>query len=117
MPPARASKEPLPVDPYPTPREPKRAIVLSGGGARGAYEAGVLRYLFKDPDNLGLVLWSISHGYRLGCRAKALLAQKWEEHWDRPVAQLRAQLNIPEALDDSPSAVQVDGKTLGASEA
>jgi NTE family protein len=26
---------------------PRRAIVLSGGGARGAYEAGVLRYIFE----------------------------------------------------------------------
>lgn len=29
-----------------TAAKPKRAIVLSGGGARGAYEAGVLRYIF-----------------------------------------------------------------------
>jgi NTE family protein len=34
----------------------RRAIVLSGGGARGAYEAGVLRYIFeKLPPQLGFV--------------------------------------------------------------
>lgn len=34
--------------------EPTRALVLSGGGARGAYEAGVLRYILeKIPDDLG----------------------------------------------------------------
>ena len=34
---------------------PKRAIVFSGGGARGAYEAGVLRYLLEDfPQRTGL---------------------------------------------------------------
>ena len=34
----------------------KRAIVLSGGGARGAYEAGVLRYVFgRLPERLGYV--------------------------------------------------------------
>ena len=27
---------------------PTRAIVLSGGGARGAYEAGVLRFILDD---------------------------------------------------------------------
>jgi NTE family protein len=33
---------------------PRRALVLSGGGARGAYEAGVLRYLFAGlPKRLG----------------------------------------------------------------
>jgi NTE family protein len=38
-----------------TPQVPKRAIVLSGGGARGAYEAGVLRFLLDDfPKRTGL---------------------------------------------------------------
>jgi NTE family protein len=33
---------------------PRRALVLSGGGARGAYEAGVLRYLLEElPLRLG----------------------------------------------------------------
>src|SRR5574341_1271469 len=35
-------------------RDGRIALVLSGGGARGAYEAGVLSYLFQDlPERLG----------------------------------------------------------------
>ncbi len=35
-------------------RRPRRALVFSGGGARGAYEAGVVRYLLQDlPKRLG----------------------------------------------------------------
>lgn len=37
-----------------TPAAPRRALVFSGGGARGAYEAGVLRYLLDElPQRLG----------------------------------------------------------------
>jgi len=37
-----------------TPRRPVRALVLSGGGARGAYEAGVLDYILDTlPQRLG----------------------------------------------------------------
>ncbi|MHA7839939.1 MAG: patatin-like phospholipase family protein, partial [bacterium] len=37
------------------PDQPKRAIVLSGGGARGAYEAGVLRFILDDlPQRTGV---------------------------------------------------------------
>lgn len=37
------------------PRRPVRAIVLSGGGARGAYEAGVLRFLVETlPSRTGI---------------------------------------------------------------
>ena len=37
-------------------RSPRRALVFSGGGARGAYEAGVVRYLLEElPRHLGHV--------------------------------------------------------------
>ena len=29
-------------------QRPRRAVILSGGGARGAYEAGVLRFILDD---------------------------------------------------------------------
>jgi NTE family protein len=43
--------------PLERPREGvRRALILSGGGARGAYEAGVLSYLFEElPQRLGYV--------------------------------------------------------------
>ena len=55
---------------------------------------GVLRYLLKDPDDLGQVLEGIAHGYRLGTEAKPFLAQKLEEGWDRPLAEWRTELNV-----------------------
>jgi NTE family protein len=44
----------LPVEPASA--EVRRALVLSGGGARGAYEAGVLSYVLEDlPQRLGWI--------------------------------------------------------------
>src|ERR1022692_2345830 len=42
-----------PLPPPLKPKIPTRALVLSGAGARGAYEAGVLKWLFKDIDTNG----------------------------------------------------------------
>ncbi len=66
-------------------RRPMAAVITTGG---------VLRYLLKDPDDLGRVLEGIAHGYRLGSAAKPFLAQKWEEGWDRPLAEWRTQLDV-----------------------
>ena len=42
------------LEPLPDAPRPKRALVFSGGGARGAYEAGVVRYLVEElPRRLG----------------------------------------------------------------
>jgi len=54
----------------------KRAIVLAGGGARGAYEAGVLRYLFETlPKRLGKPIdFDIVSGTSVGAIHAAFLA-------------------------------------------
>ena len=66
-------------------RRPMAAMVASGG---------VLRFLFKDPEHLGEVLAAVSAGYQMGIKAKLLLAQKWEDHWERPLEEWRTMLNV-----------------------
>lgn len=56
---------------------------------------GVMRYLMKDPDQLGDVMTHVSHGYQLGRHAAPFLAQRWELHWRRPLAEWRAQVGLP----------------------
>jgi predicted acylesterase/phospholipase RssA len=54
--PARAALPPWYPLPPPLPLAPartRRALVLSGGGARGAYEAGVIKRLYRDVDTAG----------------------------------------------------------------
>ena len=55
---------------------PRRAIVLSGGGARGAYEAGVLRYLLETfPQRTGLdVHFDLVSGTSVGAIHACFLA-------------------------------------------
>jgi ubiquinone biosynthesis protein Coq4 len=58
---------------------------------------GVLRFLYKDPDHLGEALCAVSEGYQMGIKAKLLLAQKWEDHWERPLEEWRTMLNLTPA--------------------
>jgi ubiquinone biosynthesis protein Coq4 len=69
-------------------RRPMAAVVAAGG---------VLRFLYKDPDNLGEALSAVSEGYQMGIKAKPLLAQKWEDHWERPLEEWRTTLNVTPA--------------------
>ncbi|WP_341529184.1 Coq4 family protein [Nostoc sp. UHCC 0302] len=55
---------------------------------------GLLRTLFTAPDELGLLLEQIAIGYRLGAKAQPFLAQKWEDNWHKPLAELREELNV-----------------------
>jgi ubiquinone biosynthesis protein COQ4 len=55
---------------------------------------GLLRTLFTQPEELGLLLEQIAIGYRMGAKAKPFLAQRWEQNWDKPLDQLREYLNV-----------------------
>ncbi|MBW2426104.1 MAG: patatin-like phospholipase family protein [Deltaproteobacteria bacterium] len=64
---------------------PKRAIVLSGGGARGAYEAGVLRFILDDlPKRTGVKPdVEIVCGTSVGAIHACFLAATADEHEGR----------------------------------
>lgn len=73
---------------------------------------GIFRYMLHTPEQYAACLHSISIGYQLGLRARPLLAMKWEEHWDRPVTELRRELKVcPIAPDGSHVDVTVGGPT------
>jgi ubiquinone biosynthesis protein Coq4 len=52
----------------------------------------ILGNVFKEPHTLGVLFEHMASAYLLGTRAKPFLAQKWEEHWERPVAEWRSLL-------------------------
>ncbi|MBD0263326.1 MAG: hypothetical protein ICV78_11560 [Tolypothrix sp. Co-bin9] len=55
---------------------------------------GLIRVLLKEPEQLDILLDRIAVGYRMGSKAKPLLAQKWEEHWDKPLSEWRSELGV-----------------------
>ncbi|MEP0916947.1 Coq4 family protein [Leptolyngbya sp. DQ-M1] len=63
---------------------------LAGVLVAGAF----LNTLLNQPEQLGGLLDRIAAGYRMGAKAKPLLAQRWEEHWERPLAHWRSELGI-----------------------
>ncbi|OUL37532.1 hypothetical protein BV372_00790 [Nostoc sp. T09] len=54
----------------------------------------LLLTLIKAPDVLPDLLEQITLGYKMGSKVKPLFAQKWEEHWDKPLYQWRTELGI-----------------------
>lgn len=46
------------------------------------------------PEGLPSLLNAIALGWQMGETAGALFAQKWEQGWDKPLAQWQAELNI-----------------------
>ena len=72
-------------------RRPMAAVICAGG---------VMRFLLKTPDELDDCLRAISWGYRTGLGARPLLAHRFEEQWERPLAEWRAMLDVdPERHD------------------
>lgn len=59
---------------------------------------GMMRYLMKEPEQLGDAMAHISHGYQLGRLADPFLAQKWELGWERSLGDWRRELGLPEQI-------------------
>jgi ubiquinone biosynthesis protein COQ4 len=56
--------------------------------------SSLMSTLLFAPEELPALLESIYQGWTMGKLAKPLFAQKWEEGWDKPLAQWQAELNI-----------------------
>ncbi|MDX2244268.1 MAG: Coq4 family protein [Leptolyngbyaceae cyanobacterium bins.302] len=51
-----------------------------------------------QPEALSPLLAAIAQGWEMGRNAKPFIAQKWEEAWEKPLAEWRSELNV-ETLD------------------
>ncbi len=68
-----------------TPERRKTALILSGGGARGAYEVGVVKALLEHG-----VTFDLAIGTSIGAINAAFLAQGDIERWERMWCSLRS---------------------------
>jgi len=84
----------------------KTALVLSGGGARGAYEAGVLRYLFEEfPARFGRrPRFDLICGSSVGAIHACYLASRAdsEDHPGRDLAELWRALRVRDVVGLEP---------------
>ncbi|WP_247218582.1 Coq4 family protein [Synechococcus sp. C9] len=60
---------------------------------------GLISTLFKAPQDLETLLEHLARGYRLGRQAKPLLAERWEDHWEKPLADWRVELGLEQAAN------------------
>ena len=59
-------------------------------------------HALADSQILNAHMQQIFQGWKMGLKAKPLMAQKWEDHWQKPLAQWRSELGIvPVAMDAS----------------
>jgi ubiquinone biosynthesis protein COQ4 len=56
--------------------------------------SGLVGTILYQPEDTGLLLDAISRGWQMGKQAKPLIAQKWEEMWEKPLFELRQELNV-----------------------
>ncbi|MCB9840470.1 MAG: hypothetical protein H6809_02315 [Phycisphaeraceae bacterium] len=55
----------------------------------------ILRYAVGNPDQQAALVAAVAEGHAMGLRAGPLLAERWEDAWDEPLASVRERLNIP----------------------
>lgn len=56
--------------------------------------AASVTYALKSSSPLNLLVERIEQGWRMGENAHPFLAQKWEENWEKPLSQWRADLKV-----------------------
>ncbi len=56
-----------------------------------------------DTTELSRIMAAIHQGWEMGQQAQPLLAQKWEEQWEKPLAQWQRELNVRPVSQASPS--------------
>lgn len=56
--------------------------------------AASMMYALKSASPLSPVVERLHQGWQMGEKALPFLAQKWEEHWEKPLAEWRADLNV-----------------------
>ncbi|MBW4442953.1 MAG: hypothetical protein KME10_17280 [Plectolyngbya sp. WJT66-NPBG17] len=66
-------------------RRPLAGILIAGA---------FVSTMLNQPEQLDRLLDRVASGYRMGAKAKPLLAQRWEEHWEKPLAEWRSELGI-----------------------
>lgn len=54
----------------------------------------LMSFTLLTPEKLPPLINAIAQGLQMGKAAKSLFAQKWEEGWEKPLAQWRQELNI-----------------------
>lgn len=55
---------------------------------------GAMLNAVKKQEDLNGLMQLIHRGYQMGVNAKPFMAQKWEEQWERPLAEIRSELNV-----------------------
>jgi ubiquinone biosynthesis protein COQ4 len=55
--------------------------------------AGIINGL-SQTNELTARMHQITLGWQMGLVAKPFIAQKWEEHWEKPLVQWRSELGI-----------------------
>jgi ubiquinone biosynthesis protein COQ4 len=71
--------------------------------------AGITLNLIKMNGDLTPLVQVLQQGYNLGDQAKPFIAQKWEEAWEKPLAEWRSALNItsiPSPPSNSPGSLR-----------
>lgn len=82
-----------------TPLGEVRVVSFTVAQAPAPYPAMIiasrpLQILLYRPQLLPFIMDAITEGWALGRKAKPVMGTHWEEHWDRPLAEIREEYDL-----------------------